>query len=272
MTREWTFDGTGGRIAARGWPHARPRYLAILVHGYGEHIGRYEHVAATLVAHGAAVYGPDHIGHGKSGGERVEIADYEAVVTDVHRVTEHAIAEHPDVPVVVIGHSMGGMIAARYAQRYGDAMAALVLSGPVLGSWEEATSLLAYDDIPVTPIDVSTLSRDPEVGRVYAADSLVWHGPFKPVLLRALDRCLKTINAGGRLDDLPTLWIHGEADQLVPLPASRAGIDAIRGEHLSERIYPQARHEVFNETNKDEVLADVTAFIDQALATGSPLA
>ncbi len=264
-SRECGFDGTRGRIVARAWPNEHPRYIALLVHGYGEHIGRYEYVADTLLRHGAAVYGMDHLGHGRSDGERVLIEDYEDVVTDVRTVDERARADHPGLPVVLIGHSMGGLIAARYAQRYGDSLAALVLSGPVLGEWEVVGTLLALDEIPDTPLDTTTLSRDPSVGETYTEDPLVWHGPFKRPTLEALAAALKVITEAGPLGALPTLWIHGADDRLVPLTGTRIGIDEIRGSDLTERLYPEARHEVFNETNKDEVLADVTAFIDRVL-------
>ena len=265
-SREHTFAGTRGANVVREWPHDRPRYLVVMVHGYGEHIGRYEYVADALVRHGAAVYGLDHAGHGKSAGDRVLVEDFEDVVTDVHAVERRARADHPGVPIVVIGHSMGGMIAARYGQRYGEGLAALVLSGPVIGGWEVIPALLALDELPDIPIDPATLSRDPAVGRAYAEDPLVWHGPFKRPTLEAFAAALTRIGNEGTLGELPTLWIHGEADQLVPIAGSRAGIDAIRGSDLTERIYPEARHEVFNETNRDEVLADVMSFVDRALA------
>ncbi|MEV4159960.1 alpha/beta hydrolase [Nonomuraea dietziae] len=98
-----------------------------------------------------------------------------------------------------------------------------------------------------------------------AADPLVWHGPFKRPTLEAFAAALTTIAEGGAFGALPTLRVRGEDDQLVPLGPSRGGIDAVRGTDLSERIYPGGRHEVFNETNKDEVLDDVTSFIDRAL-------
>lgn len=266
MVREWTFDGSRGRINVRQWDDGRPRYLAVLVHGYGEHIGRYDHVAEILLRHGAAVRGPDHMGHGRSEGPRVDIDDFEDVVSDVHHVATGAAADHPGLPMVLIGHSMGGMIAARYAQRYGRELAALVLSGPVIGSWRSALSLLDEEEIPFVPIDVSTLSRDPAVGRVYADDPLVWHGPFKRRLLESLDTTLHRIASGGDLGPLPTLWLHGEDDTLVPLSESQIGVQAIRGDDLTSYVYPGARHEIFNETNKDEVLSDVTGFIDRALS------
>ncbi|GAA3672350.1 alpha/beta hydrolase [Nonomuraea antimicrobica] len=270
-SREHTFTGTKGLNTVREWPHERPRYLAVLVHGYGEHIGRYEYVADRLVRHGAAVYGVDHMGHGRSEGDRVLVEDFEDVVTDVHSAEEHARAEHPGAPVVLIGHSMGGMIAARHAQRYGPRLAALVLSGPVIGVWEIVPTLLAYPEPPDTPIDPATLSRDLSVGAAYADDPLVWHGPFRRATLEAFATTLDTITKTGSLGTLPTLWVHGADDELVPLSGTRIGIEAIRGTTLTERIYAGARHEAFNETNKDEVLDDVTSFIDhtlQSIASG----
>lgn len=259
-SQEQTLTGTHGPVVYRHWPADRPRYAAVLAHGYGEHIGRYEHVAAALLAHGATVYGPDHIGHGRSSGERALIDDFEDVVTDLRSVAEQVPA---DLPTVLIGHSMGGMIATWYAQRYGSSLTALVLSGPVLGQWEVIDALRALDEIPYIPIDPATLSRDPEVGRAYENDPLVWHGSFHRETLDAFAACLDTINHGGRLGTLPTLWAHGEEDTLVPLAQSRTGIDAVGGDDLTTRRYPGARHEIFNETNQTEVLSDVTAFIGE---------
>ncbi|HLU57073.1 MAG TPA: lysophospholipase [Pseudonocardia sp.] len=261
-SQEWTFAGHGGELTARTWPNEQARYTALLCHGYGEHIGRYEHVADALVRHGAVVHGVDHVGHGKSAGERVLITDFERVVDDFH---ELATRVRSGLPTVLIGHSMGGMIAARYAQRYGHELAALVLSGPVLGRWDAASNLLAQDPIPDVPIDPDTLSRDPEVGKAYADDPLVWHGRFQRTTLEAIMACLDRIREHGPLGALPTFWVHGEDDQLVPLDGTREGIEALRGVVFEEKIYPGARHEVFNETNKDEVLGDVTAFIDRNL-------
>jgi alpha-beta hydrolase superfamily lysophospholipase len=265
-SQEWTYSGHAGELAARTWPRSDARYVALLAHGYGEHIGRYEHVADALHRHGAVVHGVDHLGHGRSAGERVLIGDYEQVVADFHELAARARDRDAGLPVVLIGHSMGGMIAARYAQRYGAELSALVLSGPVLGRWDTVDALLAVDEIPEAPIDPDTLSRDPAVGIDYAADPLVWHGRFARTTLEALAACLDRIRADGRLGDLPTLWVHGADDRLVPIEGTREGIARLRGDRFEERIHPGARHEVFNETDRDKVLAEVTAFVDRALA------
>ncbi|SEP59756.1 Lysophospholipase, alpha-beta hydrolase superfamily [Streptomyces sp. yr375] len=266
---EHVLSGTRGTVAVREWPGPRPRYVALVVHGYGEHVGRYEGLADVLTGHGATVFAPDHVGHGGSAGERVVIEDFEDVVTDVHAVAELARAAHPGLPLVVIGHSMGGLIAARYAQRHGDTLAALVLSGPVIGVWETPTRLLAYDEIPDVPVNPAALSRDPAVGAAYAADPLVWHGPMKRPTLEAFVQTLETVAKDGDVGPLPLLWLHGDADRLVPLPGSRIGVERLSGGTPTERIYPGARHEVFHETNKADVYADVTRFLDTVL-DGAP--
>src|SRR5438477_616077 len=114
---EFQFDGSEGSISVRVWEHRGARRLVVIAHGYGEHIERYDHVASALHARGAAVYGPDHLGHGRSAGERVLIANLEHVVDDLVRIVERAQAAYPGRPVVLLGHSMGGLIATRLAQR-----------------------------------------------------------------------------------------------------------------------------------------------------------
>lgn len=264
-TREWALAGDPSgtaKLAARAWAptESEPTWLAVLVHGYGEHLGRYHHVAEALVDAGAVVYGADHRGHGNSSGERVLIDDYAGVVEDVHRVVSQARTAYRTLPLVVIGHSMGGLIASRYAQVYPEELQALVLSGPVLGRWTTVEQLQAAEEIPDTPIDPATLSRDPAVGKAYVADELVWHGPFKRTTVNALATELERGLDSGSIGSLPLLWVHGSDDRLVPVADTKIGIDSLAGEDFTARIFPGARHEVFNETNRDEVLAEVTRF------------
>jgi alpha-beta hydrolase superfamily lysophospholipase len=264
-TREWALAGGpdgSGRLAARAWAPAEgePTWLAVLVHGYGEHLGRYQEVAEDLVRAGAVVYGADHRGHGGSSGERVLIDDYAGVVEDVHRVITQARTAYRTLPLVLIGHSMGGLIASRYAQTHPEQLSALVLSGPVLGRWEALERLAAAEEIPDAPIDPSTLSRDPAVGEAYVADELVWHGPFKRATVNAMLTEIERGLAAGSVGPLPLLWVHGSDDRLVPLEGTRVGITSVMGEDFTARIFPGARHEVFNETNRDEVLGEVVRF------------
>ena len=105
--RDATFDGSECPVYYRVWePGVEATQIVVIVHGYAEYGGRYAHVADALVAGGAAVYAPDHIGHGRSGGERALIRDFEHVVDDLHHVATTARSEHPGAPLVIVGHSM----------------------------------------------------------------------------------------------------------------------------------------------------------------------
>lgn len=264
---EWTFAGHQGQVHAQSWSgEYEPSHVVVLVHGYGEHIGRYDHVAAALVEAGAVVYGLDHMGHGKSEGDRAILSDVDHVVADVDQLVDVADAAEPTIPLVMIGHSMGGLIATRYAQTHGDKLAALVLSGPAIGRSDGLEALLALEEIPDVPLDPTVLSRDDAVGVAYAADPLVWHGSFQRPMLEAMLRGNNQVNEAGSIGDLALLWVHGADDQLVPLDNSQAGFDVIKGSGLTKAIaYPGARHEIFNETNQVEVLADVTNFIEDVV-------
>lgn len=265
--RTWSLLGSDGTRHAVTWSTPSPRYVALLSHGYGEHVGRYEHVADALVHAGATVYGIDHVGHGQSEGSRAVISDFDAVVEDLHRLDLRAREENPGLPVVLIGHSMGGLIALRYAQEYADTLAALVLSGPQLGGKELLAQLLALPAIPSFGVDPTALSRDPVVGEAYLADPLVWHGDLQRPTVEAMVRALSAAEEGKRLDSLPVLWIHGTEDQVSPLEGARPLVTSVVSGPLQEHSYPGARHEIFNETNKDEVLGDLVTFLDQVLSS-----
>lgn len=265
VSREWGLPGGPGgaqRLHARAWAAggADPSWLAVLVHGYGEHIGRYEHVAEYLCARGAAVYGLDHRGHGRSEGERVLIEDFAGVVEDVHRLVTQARSAYARLPLVMVGHSMGGLIAARYAQAHPGELTALALSGPLLGRCDFVPALLAHEEIPDVPIDPAALSRDPAVGEAYAADELVWHGSFKRPTLEAIATELKRAAADGSIGTLPLLWLHGADDRIVPVDGTAEGILSLAGDDVTARILPGAQHEVFNETDREAVLEEVARF------------
>jgi alpha-beta hydrolase superfamily lysophospholipase len=261
-----TISGSEGDVSVRVWDRPDPSRIVVLAHGYGEHVDRYEHVADALVQRGAAVYGPDHLGHGRSGGEPALVSDFERVVDDVHRVVGLARQQHPDLPLVLIGHSMGGLIATRYAQRHAPELAGLVLSGPAVGLGPVLADWLAAPEPPSDPIDVAVLSRDLSVGRAYAEDPLVWHGGWKRPTLAAFLAACQAVDAGPGFGDLPTYYVHGEADQLVPLVLARPAVERLEGSDFTERIVPEARHEVFNETDRDQTIGAVADFVDRVTA------
>lgn len=259
MKQTHLIDGSAGKVAVHTWAHEDPRFVVLLAHGYGEHAGRYQHVAEVLAAAGATVVAPDHRGHGESDGERALVTDVEQVVDDF--AAARAAAAPDGLPVVVLGHSMGGIVATRYVQRSPQDVVGLVMTGPVIGGNPLFEMLAGMDPIPDVPIDPAMLSRDPAVGAAYAADPLVYHGPFLKPTLDAMFAAVAAIAEGPGFGDLPTLWLHGEADQLAPYDATAGAMANLRGPATAEKVYPGAAHEILNETNKDEVLADVVAFV-----------
>lgn len=264
MSSEITLNGQIGKVVVHKWDAPTPTFVVILAHGFGEHAGRYAHVAAALNGIGGTVYGPDHAGHGLSEGERARADKSEDIVTDFAAVGDLAQSENPGLPLVVIGHSLGGIIATRYVQRYA-APAALVLSDPIIGGNPGFSALLGMDPLPPVPLDPAALSRDPKVGEVYAADPLIYHGPLQRESLQGLVDEVELIKAGGTFGDIPTLWLHGLSDPLAPYDATLEVIEIVKGSNLEAKTYEGAMHEIFNETNQDEVIGDVTAFLTKTL-------
>lgn len=258
-----SFTGTtGDEIVVWRWPNPEATFVAVIAHGYGEHARRYDHVAARLIAEGAEVYAPDHFGHGRSGGERVTVEVFDDFACDLATVVEQAAGEHPELPIVLIGHSMGGAIATRFAQLGGvERLAAFILSGPYVGGNPDLQALVHVDPIPDVPIDPAGLSRDPATGKAYNADELIYHGPFLKGTLLAIDRALTDIIGGPSVGEIPALWLHGDADPIAPYAHAEAAARHVIGERGQHISYPGARHEIFNETNKEEVTDDVVAFI-----------
>ena len=260
---EASFRGSEGTILYRVWrPDGAPRRIVVIVHGYAEHGGRYPHVAEVLASDGAVVCAPDHIGHGKSEGDRALIADFEHVVDDLHTLVAVISGEYPGLPVVMAGHSMGGLLTGRYAERYPDQLAGVVFLGAVLGDWHWARNVLEKG-IPDEASDPAGMSRDTETVHAYATDPLVYHGSYKRPLLEAEVVALDRFNAELERITIPVLFLHGEADPFVPYRTSLAAVKRMPTRDLTVRVYRHARHELVNELNRDEVIAAVATFAER---------
>lgn len=263
---ETTFAGSEGAVFYRHWiPDGGAHRLVLIVHGYAEHGGRYAHVAEALAGDGAAVYAPDHLGHGHSDGERALLVDFEHVVSDLERLAAIAASDHPGLPVVLLGHSMGGLLIARYLQRSVDRpdsvrTAGAVFLGAVLGDWEWARQVVTTDTIPDIPSDPNGMSRDPDTNRQYAEDPLIYHGTYKKPLLVSELATLDRFNAEIDRITVPVLFLHGTADPFVPYQASLDAVQRMPSGDKTVKLYDGARHELVNETNRAEVLGDLASF------------
>jgi alpha-beta hydrolase superfamily lysophospholipase len=252
-----------GRVQVHRWACSEAARLVVLVHGYGEHMGRYEHVARALVARGSMVVGPDHVGHGLSPGERAVVEDFELVVDDLRAVVQDT---RDDLPVVMVGHSMGGLISIRYAQRHREDLAGLALMSPAVGLGPVVEGWLAAPELPSDPIDVAVLSRDPAVGEAYAADSLVYHGGWKRPYLEAYVAADRAIAEGPGFGDLPLLYLHGADDQLPAVELARPVVERLAGRDSKLHVLKGARHELFNELGKAQTIEAVASFAERVTA------
>ena len=269
-----TRDGLA--LARRDWPSADARGTIVIVHGLGEHIGRYAHVAARLNAGRWSVVGYDQRGHGASPGERGRIAAGDDLLVDLAAVVDDARAEASG-PLVLLGHSLGGLVVARFVagalesprppwQRDVDA---LVLSSPALdiGMTGAKRALLATLET-LTPnlgigngLDATGISRDPAVVAAYRADPLV-HDRIAPRLVRFLADAGPTVFALAPRWRVPTLLLYAGSDRLVVPAGSAAFAAAAPAAVVTARPFASLFHEIFNEPEQDEVLGVLTAWLD----------
>jgi acylglycerol lipase len=235
----------------------------VLVHGLSEHSGRYEHVGAWLAEAGLQVHAYDHRGFGGSGGRRGDVRRWGLLLDDLEgRV---AGVRRPDVPLVLYGHSMGGLLCAEYAESDRPQPDAMVLSSPGLESgharWLRWAAAVLGRLLPWVSVsggdDFSVLSRDPAVGETFRRDPLVFNRQTFRFGMEAFAAQARTRGGIGRIH-VPTLVIHGDNDWLVPPSASEA-LGRLPG--VTRRLYPGLRHELHNEPEGRAVVADVVAWL-----------
>ena len=258
-------------------PAGDARAVIVIVHGAGEHSGRYEYVAQALTGDGYAVFALDHRGHGRSGGSRALIDSMDNAVADVDALVYDARVRHPSVPIFMLGHSMGGTIALRYAIEHQHQLDGLVLSGP-LAALEGAPAPLRLigkalaaiaPKTPLIGVDPKVVSRDQAVVDAYIADPLVHHRklPARTLaeLAAAIDGFPETVTA----ITIPTLILYGSEDKLCPPAGSQMLAERIAAQDKSIKAYPGLYHEILNEPERDEVLADLRAWLAARLTVSS---
>ncbi len=274
---EGTLPGAGGvELYWRSWTPtaAPPRALVVLVHGMGEHCGRYDHVADALLARGWAVAAHDHRGHGRSGGRRSFIDRTGNLLSDITTAFDRARAAVPDVPVIMVGHSMGGLTSALWAVDNQDRLDGLVLSGP-LAQMDQANPVTrvvaralsaAVPTLGMVAVDASALSHDPTVGEDYRADPLVFSGRLPARTAAELIGAVDAVQRRAPELRLPLLVLHGSLDTLAPPEGSRRLFEAAASDDKQRIVYDGMYHEIFNEVDRARVLADLTSWIDAHVA------
>ncbi|BBP78989.1 hypothetical protein PHLH7_50930 [Pseudomonas sp. Ost2] len=304
----WLTVSDHSRLHVNRWlPEGEPKALVLLSHGMAEHSGRYARLAAALCEAGYGLYAHDQRGHGKTAEHGVlgHFADRDgwcAVVSDLASLNQRIGEEQPGKPIILLGHSMGSYIAQAYLLHHSASLQGAILSGsnfqPVAlyraasaiargERWRQgAKSRSALIDwlsfgsfnkaFKPTRTAFDWLSRDPEEVDKYVSDPLcgfrctnqLWIDLLGGLQQISKARNLKQIDPG-----LPLLVMGGERDPVSEGKRLKDLADALReagSQNLQLSVYPQARHELFNETNRDEVTADVLHWLEQTLAHRRP--
>ena len=259
-----TFDGLN--LSTAFWmPEGQPKALALLCHGHGEHLGRYGRLIDTLLLNGFAVAGQDHRGHGRSDGEpRALVRRFDDLVDDFRIMALRVQAEHPELPVVLIGHSMGGLVAARYALRYQADLWAVLLSAPAFileGGTNPLLNTLVYliarpfPTMPVPRKEGDNLSTDPAVETQFAADPLCYHGKTRMRTASEIVRAGADALRRAPTLTIPLLVMHGAIDPMVSPVGSEEFVVRAGSTDKTLRIWPGMKHEIFNEVDGAEVIA-----------------
>ena len=262
------------RLYAQGWqPETESKALVCLVHGLGEHSGRYEHVAAHLTRAGYVMMAFDQRGHGKSDGQRGHTPDFEILGKDIAQFLEESVRRYPDYPCFLYGHSLGGNLILNYVLRHDAQLTGAIATAPALRTAFEPPALkialgkIMYRLWPTlsmsNEIDVETLSRNPEVVRAYVNDPLV-HDRLTPRLaIGMLDKGEWVLQHAAELS-LPLLLMHGAADRLTsPQASSEFAVRA--GDRCTLKIWDGLYHEIHNEPEQEEVLAYLLDWLNHRL-------
>lgn len=263
------------RLYRQSWlPEERLRAAIILVHGLGEHSGRYEYLAAHCTARGFAVHAIDHYGHGRSEGLKGHVERFSVYLDGLRALRDDLRENETDLPLYLLGHSMGGLIAAAFLGEDQASFRGCVLSGPALQSEAEPPALvmafvrlisMLAPTAPLIGLDPSGVSRDPEVVKAYVRDPLVHHGKASARLIAELSSAMRSTLASAPDIELPLLIMHGDADQLTSPAGSQALYDAAGSADKTLRLYAGLYHEIFNEPERDQVLAEMSTWLEDHL-------
>ena len=260
-----TFETSGGlTLFEQRWsPDGPSRAVVAIVHGYAEHSGRYEWTAARLTARGYAAEALDLRGHGRSGGERVFVNSFDEYFDDVERFLARVRERNPGLPVFLFGHSMGGGVVAGFTIARKPALAGVLLSGAaMLGPRPAAGPGPSNPPRPPGPLPASTISRDPAVVAAYESDPLVYRGAPRTDRAAAMGAAYDLVQKGMESITLPLLIMHGTGDLLVPFAGSRVLMERAASKDKTLKLYEGLYHEILNEPEKDQVVADILAWLD----------
>ena len=239
-------------------PEGSTKAVLLVAHGFAEHSGRYQNLVDYFVPKGYAVYALDHRGHGRSEGERVYTEQYTDYLADLKTFFDLVRKEYPNSKIFLVGHSMGASIGTAYTVKYQKELAGLILSG----------GGITTKDMPVPRVrtasgalDASGISRDKSVVDAYVNDPLVYHGPVPDQRGSAIAEMRRQLPEQVPAIKLPILIMAGTAAPMGDAARSRALFEAVGSEDKTLNLYEGLLHEIFNEPEHKQVMADMEAWL-----------
>lgn len=274
--RDGFFKGVRGiQTYYQCWiPEGDLKAALIVVHGLAEHSGRYMNLVNHFVPLGYAVHALDHIGHGKSEGTRVYVDRFEDFTETLKRFVDQVRTWQPDPPLFLVGHSMGGLIGAAYLLEHQADLSGAVLSGPSVKVPDTISSATIFmgklfsallPKVGLLALEAEGVSRDPAVVEAYVNDPLVYTGKTTARLAAELLKAMQRVSAEAANITLPVLILQGGADRLVDPSGAQMLYNAISSTDKTLKVYDTLYHEVFNEPEHDQVLADVEDWIKRRI-------
>jgi lysophospholipase len=276
---EGTFETAGGmRLFERSWlPDGKTKGALVIVHGYAEHSGRYDYVGGWLARRGYAVHALDLRGHGRSEGERVFVRSFNEYLDDVDAFIARVREGHGAMPSL-LGHSMGGTIVALAAVTRRSDVRGLLFSGAGLTAPAKTPRLVTRillllgrftPRLRLRKLEAASVSRDPKVVARYDSDPLNFRGKMPAGLVAAMIRAARVIEERMEAVDQPLLIMHGTADALTRPEGSEALYRRAISADKTLKLYEGLYHEILNEPEKDQVLADIAAWLDARAAAAT---
>jgi alpha-beta hydrolase superfamily lysophospholipase len=271
---EGAFQSVGGlNIFFRSWrPSGKPRGVVVVVPGFNSHSGHYRWVADQFVARGLAVYAVDLRGRGKSDGERFYVQQFADYVSDAAGCVALAKSREPGLPVFLLGHSAGGVVACTYALEHQPELAGLICESFAFQVPAPDFALAVLKGLShiaphahVLPLKNEDFSRDPNVVAAMNADPLIAHETQPTQTVAAMVRADERLEKEFPLITLPVLILHGTADKATKPGGSQAFYDAAGSTDKTLKLYEGAFHDLLNDTDKETVMADITRWVDERL-------